>query len=182
MISLGLDLSLVSSGVVAIEKNKVVVQQLVKSKKNGEKPIDELNRIRKIVQEIEVITNDCNPDVVVIENLAFMARNTTALTQLAGLSYFCRAMLADCGIPFYMCAPTTLKKFVTGRGNSPKDQIMLDVYKRWKFNPTNPDIADAYGLAKIGLSIVELTDTNNKKQKECTELLKKQMYTYGPTR
>ena len=40
--SLGLDLSLVNSGIVLLENGKIIKQKSIKSKPVGDKPIDEL--------------------------------------------------------------------------------------------------------------------------------------------
>lgn len=172
--SIGLDLSLTGSGVVVLNNGKIVKQQLIKSKPVGDKPIDELKRIRKIVEGIEVVINEHKPTIAVIENLAFMARNTTALTQLAGLSFFVRAVLFDHNIPFYLCAPTTLKRFATGKGNSEKDHIILEVYKQYGIDFVDNNVADAIFLAKIGSAIAGYEKVKKTHQIETIELLKNQ--------
>jgi hypothetical protein len=46
--------------------------------------------------------------------------------------------------------PTSLKKFVTGKGNGvKKSQIMLAVYKKWGIELLDDNAADAYALARI---------------------------------
>jgi len=175
MIAMGIDLSLTGTGLVVIKDGKIVEQQLIKSKPVGNKPIDELARIRKIVEQIRETVDKYRPDVAVIENLAFMARNTTALTQLAGLNYFCRAMLKDYGVPFYLCAPTTLKRFATGKGNCPKDNIMMEVYKRWHVTITNNNLADGFILSKIGQALLDKEMKLNIPQQETVKLLKNQL-------
>ena len=47
--------------------------------------------------------------------------------------------------------PTVLKKFVTGKGNSKKDEMRLGAYKRWAFEDKSDDVVDAYCLAQMGL-------------------------------
>ena len=49
--------------------------------------------------------------------------------------------------------PSTLKKFVTGKGNAKKDQMMLAIYKRWGTEFDNNDAADAYALAQYGRTL-----------------------------
>jgi Holliday junction resolvasome, endonuclease subunit len=174
--SLGIDLSLVGTGLVVLENGIMSEQKLIKSKPVGERPTDELARIRFIVKQIKEMVDRYRPTIAVIENLAFMARNTTALTQLAGLNYFTRAMLVDYGIPFYLVAPTSLKKFVTGNGASKKDVMLIEVYKRWGVTILDDNICDAYGLAQIGLALM---GGNSKitieRQNEVLDLLKKQL-------
>ena len=172
--SIGIDLSLVGTGLVVLENGVITEQKLIKSKPVGDRPIDELGRIRKIVLQIEEIVDKYRPSIAVIENLAFAVRSTTSLTQLAGLSYFVRALLLDYGIPFYLVAPTTLKRFITGKGNSEKDHVILEVYKQYGVDFVDNNIADAIVLAKIGFMFMGGDKPKAIYQTETIELLKKQ--------
>ena len=175
-ISIGLDLSLTGTGVVILEGNKIIKQKLIKSKPVGDLPINEVRRIRKIVEEIELILGDKKPTVAVIEGLAFMVRNATALVQLSALNYMTRALLDDYNIPFVIVAPTSLKKFITGSGGSKKDVMLIEMFKRYGVTILDDNENDAYGLAKIGEELF-----NDKKdklpvfQQEVLQLLKKQI-------
>lgn len=174
--SFGLDLSLVGTGLILLENGVITKRKLIKSKPVGDKPIDELKRIRKIVEEIELIVSDDVPQIAVIEGLAFMARNTTALVQLSALNYMTRALLADYRIPFVIIAPTSLKKFVTGNGGSKKDVMLIETYKRWGVSITNDNECDAYGLAQIGLALLNgNSKVTTKTQEEVLTLIKKQL-------
>lgn len=168
---IGLDLSLTNTGVAIIEDGKLVHSCLIKSKPQGDRHIDELKRILGIVNSIVELM--VKPDLVVIENLAFMAQGTS-LTQLAGLSYIVRSVVMDMGAKFVLVAPSTLKKFITGKGNGDKNLVLMEVYKRWDVSFTNDNEADSFGLAQIG---VELLASNElpQFQKEVIELLKKQL-------
>lgn len=172
--SIGIDLSLTGSGVVVLNDGKIIEQKLIKSKPSGDRPIDEVNRIKKIVEEIEMIISEDIPTIAVIENLAFAVRKTTALTQLAGLSFLVRSMLVDYNIPFYMCAPTTLKRFATGKGNSEKDHMILNAYKAYGVESIDNNIADAIFLAKIGMAILGCEKVTSLHQIETIELMRKQ--------
>jgi crossover junction endodeoxyribonuclease RuvC len=172
-ISLGLDLSLVNSGVAVLKNGKIIETQSIKSKPVGDRPIDELIRIRKIVSQIQKIVDTHHPEIVVIENMAFMARNTTSLTQLAGLNYFIRAMVTDYDIPFYLVAPTSLKRYATGHGKSEKDHMILSAYKEFGIEDIDNNIADAIFLAQIGSKLIGEKITLQY-QIETVDLLKKQ--------
>ena len=177
IISLGLDLSLVGSGVIILENGKIVKQRLIKSKPIPDgKPIDEVRRIRKIVEEIEMIISENIPNVAVIEGLAFMVRNATALVQLSALNYMTRAMLMDYNVPFIIVAPTSLKKFITGNGASKKDVMLMETYKRYGVTIMDDNENDAYGLAQIGLALHGgNSKATTKLQEEVLLLLKKQL-------
>lgn len=49
--------------------------------------------------------------------------------------------------------PTTLKKFVTGKGTASKDDMIAAVNSKWDTTVTNNNIADAYGLAEYARSL-----------------------------
>ena len=174
--SIGIDTSLTGTGVVVLENGKVTKQHLIKSKPSGDKPVEGVKRIQKIVEEIELIVGEFSPQIATIEGLAFMARNTTALVQLSALNYMTRAMLMNYHVPFVVVAPTTLKKFVTGNGASKKDVMSIETLKRWGVTILNDNEADAYGLAQIGLALLGGNSKDiNQKQQEVLNLLKTQL-------
>jgi crossover junction endodeoxyribonuclease RuvC len=49
--------------------------------------------------------------------------------------------------------PMTLKKFASGKGNSKKQEMMLQIYKRWGVELTDDNAADAYSLARLAAGI-----------------------------
>jgi Holliday junction resolvasome RuvABC endonuclease subunit len=50
----------------------------------------------------------------------------------------------------YIIPPTTLKKYVTGKGNGiPKSAMMMHVFKKWGAEFNNDNAADSYALARI---------------------------------
>lgn len=176
IISLGLDLSLCSSGIVVLENGKIALQKVIKSKPEGDLPIDELKRIRKIVEEIEDIVSEYNPTIAVIEGLAFGIQKTTSLVQLAALNFFTRAMLADYRVPFIIVFPTTLKKFICSNGAAKKEVMLIETYKRYGVSILDNNENDAYGLAQIGLALLGgNSKATTKIQEEVLTLLKKQL-------
>ena len=181
MISIGLDLSLAATGVCVIKNGTTLFRGLVKSKPTPDgTPTDELMRLLRIVGEIESILDEHCPDntadVVVIEGLAFMARNTTALVQLAGLNYFVRQIVYKAQVPFAIVAPSSLKKFITGKGIGDKNIILLEIYKRYGETILDDNEADAFGLAQLGQAILGgHKGTLIVPQLEVVELVKKQL-------
>jgi crossover junction endodeoxyribonuclease RuvC len=70
---------------------------------------------------------------------------------MGALHYYLRLFLHERKIPFKVVAPNTLKKFVTGKGNSKKNQMMLHAFKKWKMEFDDDNLCDAYGLARMSL-------------------------------
>jgi crossover junction endodeoxyribonuclease RuvC len=174
-ISVGIDLSLTGTGLVATKDGKMSDKKLIKSKPGGSRPLDEIRRIKQIKEEIIKFLVKNQPKVVVIEGLAFMARNTTALVQLAGLNYLVRDYLEEEGTNFLIVAPTTLKKFITGKGNAQKDQMMLETYKRYRVSFDDDNLCDGFGLAQVGQACVNDKFKTTGAQREVIQLLIKQI-------
>lgn len=45
--------------------------------------------------------------------------------------------------------PMTLKKFAAGKGNAKKQEMLLQIYKRWGLEFTDDNAADAYALGRL---------------------------------
>lgn len=45
--------------------------------------------------------------------------------------------------------PMTLKKFASGKGNAKKQEMLLQMYKRWKVEFSDDNAADSYALARL---------------------------------
>ena len=102
--------------------------------------------IRKYIRDFLPLSKKC---FVFIEGYAFAARSRS-VTGLAEIGGIIRMDLYDHGIEYIEIAPTMLKKFVTGKGNVKKDLILKEVYRRWNMDLESHNMADAYGLVKLG--------------------------------
>lgn len=175
-IIMGIDLSLTGTGLVILDGGKTVVNKIIKSKPPEEKThTTEIERLLKIKAEIQKHISKYSPDLALIEGLAFGARNTTALMQLAGLSYMVRETFVLRSIPFIVVAPTTLKKFIVGKGNATKDLMLLETFKRYGQSFLDNNICDAFALAQCGAAVKNQSPIKlSKPQQEVISLLKKQ--------
>lgn len=172
-LSIGIDPSLTETGVVGVKNGKIQFSHLIKSKKIGDTPREEMKRLKGIVNAVISIIEKYNPKIVVMESIAFMAHNTSALAQLCGINYMIRDLIYK-DHSLYMVTPTGLKKFITGKGNCQKDLMLLESYKRYKISFNNNNSCDAFGLAKIGEALINKDLKLTKQQQEVIEGLKKQ--------
>jgi crossover junction endodeoxyribonuclease RuvC len=177
---LGLDLSLRATGCVSVDREgKVVINALIKTKAT-EGNTEEIERLLKI-RDACTMAVTWGTSLVAIEGPSFMSGPmATALTQLSGLSYLVRAELYKSKFQFIIVAPTTLKKFATGKGNCDKNVVMLEVYKRWGESFTDDNLCDAYVLAQIARMMCGHSKPENKAQEEVMKTLKPQYN--GPTK
>ena len=176
----GIDPSLTSTGIVILENGKKISEELVKSKPSGNSYLAETKRLIDILTRItaqgtELARRLKDIELVVLEGLAFGIQKTTAIMQLAAIHYGIRMSLEMEGKKVIIVAPQTLKKFVTSKGNSKKDEMMLETFKRWGVSFSNNDLCDAFGLGKIGEALIDPKILVGKPQKDVLELLREQL-------
>lgn len=143
----GLDLSLLSTGVVVFNlKGEVVHAATIKTKSKG------MRRLLEIETELNNTFDTFFPLFICVEDYAKGAKGM--VFNIGELGGVIKLLMFRRGFKYLDVTPTTLKKFVTGKGNSPKEEMMLSVYENWGYRASGNDIADAYGLAKIAHSIL----------------------------
>lgn len=91
--------------------------------------------------------------LIVMEDFSFASKGAS-LFQIAGLAYIVRYDLWQKHIPSLLVPPTVLKKFVTGQGNSDKNVMLKEIYKRWSVDLNDDNVGDAYGLTRIGRALL----------------------------
>ena len=159
MISFALDLS-TFTGVVALSNDPPVNFSDELTAPTGCKGFARLAWFRKSVLKLLATYP---PSLVVLEGYAFSGKFTNSFQYEIGSVI--RMALHDAGIRWVDIPPTTLKSAIcSSGGKATKEQMMLSVYKRWGFDPTTNNIADAYGLAKIGQYILGCDVGFNKAQ------------------
>ncbi|MFI9271836.1 hypothetical protein ACIGXM_14115 [Kitasatospora sp. NPDC052896] len=91
---------------------------------------------------------------VVMEGYAPASRyNREALGELGAVTKLALAEVFGFDGRVSIAPPTSLKKFVTGNGAAGKDLMLLAVYKKWGAEFSSNDLADAYGLMRIGYAL-----------------------------
>jgi crossover junction endodeoxyribonuclease RuvC len=145
----GIDPSLTSTGYCVRDNGKTyAIGTILPKKLRG---VERLLYIEKQLDELcisHLHTGDIR-DLVVIEGYSFGSQGR-AIFQIGELGGVIRRYLHLMEIPWVEVSPASLKKFVTGKGNTKKEHIMMHVLKRWGVECNNNNEADAFGLAMIG--------------------------------
>jgi len=122
-----------------------------------------LERASAIAEKMLVALREHHPEVVVFEGYGFHGQSLATLVEIGTvLRYFVRQE----GRPFWVAAPTLVKKFAAGKGNIPKSMIPMHVLKRWGWESATDDEADAYVLAAMGLAERDALGDLTKSQRE----------------
>lgn len=111
-------------------------------------------------------------ELVVMEELAF-TRNDPSAQERSGLAYLIRHSLWKRKTPFILIAPSSLKKWATGKGNSPKEVMMMHVLKRLGHETADSHQADAVALAYLGMALTYQWDPTMEAQRDVLTVVRK---------
>lgn len=144
----GVDLSLTGTGVAIIDGGLIQTFTYGTKGSRGATLPQRAERLLNIVAAVRMYTE--RADFVVIEGPAF-GQNNPGTHDRSGLWWLVVDRLCFEGYPIAVVPPTTLKKYVTGKGNAQKDEVMLAVAHRYPdAEVKNNNEADALGLAAMG--------------------------------
>lgn len=150
--SLGIDLSTSATGVVLLRENSTPTPECLLQDELKADSLAGMRRVRQIVLEIMTLIHGHRPDRIVIEGYSLNTKNASSIVPLVEIGALLRFMLMIDGIAWFDPRAGEVKKFVTGKGNTPKSQMMMWVLKRWQFTSATDNIADGYALAAMGLA------------------------------
>lgn len=149
---IGLDLSLTSTGLACS-------CGLHRIKSHPSFEITRFSRLRMIRLGVmhhvrgtpEICGRGRPADLVVVEDLA-LTRSTGQHLTRAGLWHLVMEEIDNDSIPYAVVSPTSLKKYVTSKGNAGKDEVLAAAIRRWPdVEIWGNDEADAYALQAMGL-------------------------------
>lgn len=143
---LALDLSVCQTGYALIQEDKIKESGIIKTPIN----LRSVARLDFILKRIIELLAD-KVEFVVIEDYAYSAYGS--LTQLAELAGVVKFYLYKTGVQFLLISTTALKKFVSGKGNSPKAAMQISINKKYRIVTKSSDEADAIGLAKLAYAV-----------------------------
>lgn len=167
----GLDMSLTATGFCLKQGQRLSIDTVKTTPKSAP---NDLARLRLITHEMmKRIPRDVK--MVCIEDY-FTPSNRQqigAAIKLVSLGTMIRMALYEAGMPFYVVAPSQIKKFATGKGVGQKSIVVREVYKRWGVDAKDDNQADATVLAYMAQAIA-LPDNSlpNYQQETITKIIK----------
>jgi Holliday junction resolvasome RuvABC endonuclease subunit len=147
----GVDLSLTSTGIAVIDGPNVATFRIQSKGTKVDTVADRAQRIIDITGRImECIPS--NVAMVVLEAPSYGQQRQAGEHLRAGLWWYLATRLHLEGHRVVEVPPANLKRYATGKGNSPKDQVLAAVIRRYpNVDVTGNDIADALVLAAMGM-------------------------------
>lgn len=133
----GLDLSLTATGIATADRRYVVDPGRLRGP-------ERLHHIAAAVNEAVA-----GARMVAVEGYAFgRPQGMAALGELGGVV---RYLLWRLGVPYVDVPPASLKRYATGHGNAPKDEVLAAAIRRLGYDGHDHNVADAMWLRTMAL-------------------------------
>lgn len=166
----GLDLSLTATGFYVIRSDGTNDFMEIKTKPNEFS--NEIARVDHVADVIIEKIKNYNIEFIAMEDF-FSGQQAMSVIKLAILGSIVRYRLLNDGYSYLAFAPTQIKKFETGSGNAPKDNMIKSVFKKHDFDTNSNNIADACATAYLGKAYSEYKKGKKDFTKYELEVLKK---------
>ncbi len=151
-IVLGVDPSLTNTGIVYMRDGQACIGEIV-SKDTPHTHHESAMRLGRLYASMrDSIQQIGKVSVVAFEGYAFGSMNQREAMGEAGGVLRLAALHEGCRI--IVIPPTSVKKFVTGKGVAQKDVMRLAIFKRWGFEHKSEHVLDAYAVAKVATSML----------------------------
>jgi len=150
----GIDPSLVGTAICALDPSTGDIGEVVTLK--VPKDLKGIRRLNWLNKRMYRILKPWEPFEAFIEGYAFMAKGRS-IFNLGELGGVYRLLLARKFGGYTEIAPTSLKKFVTGKGNSKKDVMLERTFRKFGVGSetlTDDNQVDAFGLSMFGLCYI----------------------------
>jgi crossover junction endodeoxyribonuclease RuvC len=160
-IPIGIDASWSSTGVAIERYPGAICTRAVTTK-----PEDFDNEYHRLLHIVDTIIGDLpsppNSLLVVVEGYSF--GNSQRAHKMGELGGHLRIRLLDFGVALFICPPSVLKVFATGKGKATNTEVALGAYKKWGAEFETDDECDAYVLMQLARAIRDGKDTKEFKK------------------
>jgi Holliday junction resolvasome RuvABC endonuclease subunit len=154
VISIGIDQSLTGFAVTFLTQNdpKQFITYVYKSPYNGVQRLKDISKW--LVSKLELTRDNYILDVamegtVLASQSALILGELSATVKLTLWDYFDPYTKQPYLQTPLQIPPMTLKKFATGKGTAKKQEMLLQIYKRWDVEFNDDNAADSYALARL---------------------------------
>lgn len=177
MISIGIDPSLTSTGVVVLRDEEVLMCETLPNQPS----LYLVERVAKILHRVEQVVKlnykryPKESIVIALEGFSYGSKGRSVF-DIGYLGWRIRELLINMEssfkIKWLLVPPSNLKKYASGKGNCKKEIVIMNVFKRWNQEFEDNNQADAYVLARVAKSYFYPEEDLLEFQKESMEGVK----------
>jgi crossover junction endodeoxyribonuclease RuvC len=173
MCVLGIDPSLSATAIVILnERGELAEQKTYRTMPQPGGVGGRIDRLSWLAADIQRDIADMDIAVACIEGYS-MGSNQAQHSAIVECGYELRRLVWQTtgdACRLVEVAPSTLKKFCTGKGNGDKTAIGSHLTARYGVTFNSNDEADAYGLARMALCIAGYAEPANQAQREAVDV------------
>lgn len=153
-VSIGIDQSLTGFAltILNVEDPTHYITWVYKSDYRGVKRLDDISRwmTSKLNTVKEQFIQDIAMEGTVLASQSALVLGELAATVKLTLWLYFRDYdhQEHLRVPLQI-PPMTLKKYAAGKGNAKKQEMLMQIYKRWGIEFNNDNAADSYALARL---------------------------------
>lgn len=173
---MGIDASLTGFAVAVVGPHGTLVEEKKTEAKQYPRTIE--GRMDRMVYLVDFAVRVCkthSPYLLLIEEYAYNAKGSSGVTlgELGGILRHRILGIADytAEVP-----PQIPKKFVTGKGNASKLQVVQALARRYNMEFKTDNEADAFALAKLGRVVAGYEQAQTKQQEEAAKTVRDLLY------
>lgn len=153
-VTIGIDQSLTGFAftALAIDEPKQYMTWVYKSPYFG---VERLVDIRQFLfDHLDYVSEDHDIQKIAMEGTVLASYSALVLGELSALVKLTIYDYFDDDTRFpVMVPPMTLKKYAAGKGNAKKQEMLLQMYKRWGIEFNDDNAADSYALARLAAGV-----------------------------
>jgi Holliday junction resolvasome RuvABC endonuclease subunit len=160
-VSIGIDQSLTGFAVTAlnIDRPECYETWVYKSRYSGVHRLSDIRYWMELKFDF-LDTQGCEIKEIAMEGTVLASHSALVLGELAGIVKLSlwdffeegNGYLEHLRTPLQI-PPMTLKKYATGKGTSKKQEMLMQMYKRWGVEFNDDNAADSYALARLAAGI-----------------------------
>lgn len=171
---MGIDPSLCGCAVMVLDADGVILaNEIIKSSPSGGMVGNRMARIHEMVGKIKAIVDVFIPTAICLEGYS-LGSNMPGVSDRVEFGGLLRYVLWRSERRVIEVPPTTLKKFVTGKGAFPgggKVPLIVALTSKYGVQFKSDDAYDAYGLARLAMMIAKFDEPTNDIQRSTIQLV-----------
>jgi crossover junction endodeoxyribonuclease RuvC len=131
---------------------------------------ERLSRYNHLALSVSTLVAREAPRLCLIEGYSFSSKGSSFIS-LAEFGGILRNRVVGFSDVTVEVPPTTLKKFITGKGNASKMDVVSVLSSKYSMVFKTDNHADAFGLSRLGLAALGLIETTNKHEREAVSIV-----------
>lgn len=112
------------------------------------------DRLSRFIEQLRTLWMQTGFELIAIEDSGFSSNNKTTVTMHEHLIGMATWFASQKGMRVIKCNISSVKKFISGRGNAEKHEVIAAVNRHFGLSVSDNNEADAVAIAKFGEDVL----------------------------